>query len=173
MTARSLPSIDELKKLFRYDPETGKLFWERRPHLPQWSGKYAGKEIKTLDDNGYIRIRLQPRYLKAHRVCWLIYYGTWPDGLVDHKNGIHSDNRIRNLRLADNSQNGHNRHVAPTGKYGKGVTLHAASGRFRAYTVVRGKQISFGYYNTQKEAVEAYLLNAPKHHGDFYNEASQ
>jgi hypothetical protein len=40
-----------------------------------------------------------------HRLVWLCYYGDISDLQINHKNGIKSDNKIKNLELMTNSEN--------------------------------------------------------------------
>ena len=54
--AKSLPPIDELRALLRYEPETGKLFWLAR----RTTSIAAGDEAGSLH-NGYLRISINRR----------------------------------------------------------------------------------------------------------------
>ena len=75
---------------------------------------------------------------------------------VDHKSGNTLDNRRDNLREVSRTVNNHNRHTAPTGASGfRGVTLHKASGLWRAYYTINAKQYSAGYFKTAEEAAVA------------------
>src|SRR5215467_10234620 len=50
-----------------------------------------------LDDRGYRSVNLEGKSYKVHRLVWLLTYGSWPNGEIDHINGIRSDNRVSNL----------------------------------------------------------------------------
>lgn len=64
--------------------------------------------IVGFSNRGYVYIKYGRRDLPAHRVVWALHGGNYTD-LVDHINGIKSDNRIENLRLVTVQQNSYNR----------------------------------------------------------------
>ena len=99
MAKENLPTISVVRNLLRYEPDTGKLFW-----LPRGGGRFdklfAGKEAFTATDpGGYKYGSLQSHTMRAHVVAWALAYGKWPDGHIDHENGIREDNRLKNLSL--------------------------------------------------------------------------
>ena len=114
-----LPSIDTLRKLLRYEPETGKLFWLIRTAdlfndgyrsaagtCANWNAKYAGKEALTsLNGNGYRQGFIFNKHFVAHRVAWALHYGVWPENEIDHINHDRADNRILNLRDVSRREN--------------------------------------------------------------------
>ena len=160
----------ELRQLFLYDPITGILQWRERFGKDGWNRRYANKAIQTLDRHGYIQVRLKPLNMRAHRVIWAMMTGAWPSEDIDHINGVRNDNHWENLREASRSLNNHNRHTPRRSSYPKGVTLHKASGLYRAYVNLEGKQHSLGYFKTEAEAVSAYADKAPALLGEFYKE---
>ncbi|WP_372584598.1 HNH endonuclease signature motif containing protein [Cronobacter sakazakii] len=54
----------------------------------------------------------------AHRLCWALYYGSYPVGSIDHINGDGFDNRISNLREVTHRGNTHNQKTRITNKSG-------------------------------------------------------
>lgn len=88
------PSL--LGRLLRYEPETGHLFWVEHP----WSKLKNGSRADIQGSRGYRIVCCKGKQYGAHRIAFLISTGKMPF-LVDHINGIRSDNRIENLREVD------------------------------------------------------------------------
>jgi hypothetical protein len=89
-------------------------------------------------------------------------------GRVDHINGVRSDNRWCNLRLATQRQNSANQGLRTTNKSGiKGVSWEARRGSWRAQIVAGGKALFLGSFKTITEAKAARLAAEAEHHGDF------
>lgn len=78
---------------------------------------------------------------------------------MDHINCVRDDNRIENLRAADNAENQGNRRKArsdsSTGVIG--ATWHQRSKKFQAMIRAGGKQKYLGLFPTAEEAHQAYL----------------
>lgn len=87
-------TADRLKELFRYDQETGTL---TRNGPCRGPAKAAG-EAGTVTGCGYRVVMLDGRSYYAHQLAWLYTYGVWPEGRVEHINGVRDDDRIANLR---------------------------------------------------------------------------
>ena len=177
MTKRILPTPEELRQLLRYEPETGKLYWKPRDREcfssdragKSWNTKYAGKEAFTSDDGKVYRGSVFDRSYLAHRIAWVIYYGEWPEGLVDHRNTDSLDNRIVNLREATQSENLKNRGRQVNNKSGyKGVYQRRDTGKWSASIWSEGIERKLGSrFATAEEAHAAYCEAAKKYHGEF------
>ena len=63
-----------------------------------------------INTNGYILFREHNRHkILAHRFVYEVFYGIIPEGMqIDHINGVKTDNRILNLRLATPKENQNN-----------------------------------------------------------------
>lgn len=149
---RNSLSYEQVAACLSYDPATGCLTHKRAAHLRPF-GSVAGRK----DIRGYLRVRVLGQELKAHRLAWLLHYGTWPDAEVDHINGDPADNRIENLRCVDvygNSQN--RRKPQRNNKTGFLGVCRSASG-FIAQIKAKGVHVRKGPFATPEEAHAVYL----------------
>lgn len=176
MTKKTIPTPEELRKLLRYEPETGKLFWLPRPedmfatHLAfvMWNKRFPGKEALTAVSHGYKNGRVNYGFYMAHRVIWAMEMGEWPRNEIDHINGNRMDNRIVNLRAATHSENQMNRGPQKNSNSGvKGVFYHSLSRKWQAQIKINGVQQHIGLFETIEGAAEAYRTAAEKLHGEF------
>lgn len=130
------------------------------------SGKYR-ENSGYPNANGYIYIYHQGKYRKVHQLIWEHVHGDIPDDLfIDHINGIRSDNRICNLRLATRTQNGENRKKLAKNNTScfRGVSLKKSTGKWIAGIKKNGVRIHLGYFQTKEEAYKAYCAAAVKLH---------
>jgi hypothetical protein len=98
----------------------------------------------------------------------MLAHGEWPDKHVDHINGVKTDNRIANLRLATASQNQCNRGVQKRTKSGfKGVYPVAGSSTWFVKIMLRGESRYLGTFPTPQLAADAYAAAAAEWHGEF------
>lgn len=113
-----------------------------------------------------LSIRFHNKYYPYATLCWVIYYGKFPDKWVDHKDRIRAHNWITNLREATPTQNQQNK--AGCGQYAKGVTWRDRIEKpWQAKIRVGGKRIHLGSFAEHDEAAEAYRKAALEHHGEF------
>ncbi len=140
-----------LKELLHYAPDTGVFTW-KVSHPRAQQGAAAG----ARDGYGYIVIRLDTVLYKAHRLAWLYTYGEWPAKGLDHINRIKNDNRMSNLRLADQSTNMHNIPVRSGSKSGvSGVTWRADRKKWNARIKVGYKNFNLGLFDDMSAAIAA------------------
>lgn len=147
-----------------YDPETGE-FYRAKCHHKSKIGCRAD-HVDTHND-GYSFVTHKGRRYAAHRLAWLFIYGCLPNKLIDHINGIPSDNRIRNLRLATNSENMRNRGRNSGRKLPKGVSFNTAAGRYQASIGLNNRIHYLGLFDTVDEAFLAYAVGAFWFHREF------
>ncbi len=145
---------EQLCELFRYDAGTGFIYW-RQPGKKRRMGVPAGH----LKD-GYVRVGINYRIYAVHRIVWMMNYGTWPLGEIDHINGDKRDNRLCNLRDVTHALNMQNQRRplrnSTTGLLG--VSFNAKGKRkWRAQINKDNKKILIGSFLTAYEAHEAYL----------------
>lgn len=102
-------TAEQVRKLFTCDPEKGELRWAyKAPKCRITIGELAGCKYPF----GYVVTKINMTRFAVHRLIWIWVYGKWPDGDIDHINGIRDDNRISNLRDVTRSVNRENLKVA-------------------------------------------------------------
>lgn len=162
-------SIDLLRQLLRYEPETGKLFWLPRDvslfsddaskkavtRQRWWNGLYANKEVRAFKKaDGHFHMSIFGIRIYAHRVCWALHHGKWPVGVVDHINGNASDNKITNLRDVSPSDNMRNKPLLVTNYSGcHGVSWYKPLSKWVAHIKVGGKRKHLGYFTRIEDAI--------------------
>ena len=175
MAIRTLPDINYIREILDYDAETGVFTWRSRPKehfrtqavLVRWGILFAGRRAGTIDGGGYIRIRINNEYYRAHRLVWLLARGHPIPVEIDHINGNKADNRAENLRAATKVENGANSRMRADNKTGFKGVFRIKSGRYRAKIDINRQQIHVGYFKTLKEAAEARKEAAERIHGPF------
>lgn len=155
-------SVDDLKKILSYSPETGDINWISSNASWVKCGYLAGSKSSAT---GYIYIGINGKKYKAHRIAWAIHFGEWPKVFLDHVNGNRGDNRIVNLRLATGAENQQNRAVDKRNKSGcTGVSWDKGTKKWRAKICIGRKQMHIGVFDSKEEAYAAYLEAKSKLH---------
>jgi hypothetical protein len=149
-----------LREVLAYDPLTGAFTW-----LVNRRGRFARKGMRagTLTCRGYRQICVDCRLYDAGPLAVLWMTGQWPDRLVDHRNLNKGDDRWKNLREANHSQNGAN--ARGRGPLPKGVTRDRS--KFVAHIRVNYRTLYLGTFNTAKAAHARYCKAAVEHFGEF------
>lgn len=138
---------ERLRELLFYDPVTG-LFVRNVAVGGQLVDAVAGHR-----DNGYIKIRVDGRTYKAHRLAWFYVHGEWPE-VIDHINRIRSDNRLVNLRNVTKGENNKNHEMFKNNTSGvTGVCWRGRDSSWCAFINVEGKKIHLGQRKDKFEAI--------------------
>lgn len=167
--AGSIITQDELKKILHYNPDTG--IFTRLVNFG--TKKKSGEIVSNISSSGYSNITINYKNYYAHRLAWLYIYGYFPKNQIDHINGIKSDNRICNLREADNCKNQLNTKLQSRNSSGhKGVSWLKSKNRWRVLCSVNKTRYYLGLFKNIEDAKSAYDNFAKIHHGDFYRDAS-
>jgi len=147
--SKLLPSQEELHELFDYNPKTGELTWKTNLANNVKTGDQAG----TLNQTGYINIKIKSSLYRSHRLVWMWQYGKDPGALeIDHINGNRADNSIDNLRLVTPEENSRNRKKPSNNT--SGVTgVYKERKKWRAHLRFNGKRMCKGRYEDWFEAV--------------------
>jgi hypothetical protein len=169
---KELPAPELLRKLLRYEPDNGKLFWLERPdhmfasgrrtqqHAAKiWNTKWAGREAFTAKKNEYRVGAIFNILLRAHRVIWAMQTKKWPEGEIDHINGDKSDNRFCNLRLVNKSLNQRNCKIQTNNTSGyTGVTFDKRRKKWVAQMGINKTNKYLGQFDDRFDAVMARLM---------------
>lgn len=164
-------SPHDLRQLLRYDPESGKLFWLPRAsvhfeggkrHTPEfmaarWNKQFAGKEAFTSSTpSGHKQGMIFHRRYVAHRIAWAIFYGAWPEQLIDHIDRNPANNRISNLRDVPPHINSRNNPIRACNTSGyPGVGWRRCDQRWVARIRMFDRQTQIGSFKTREEAIDA------------------
>lgn len=147
-------TLERLKELFSYEPSVGEFV--RRSACP---GRrcHAGAVAGARNHKGHIYITIDGRKYAAHRLAWLYMCGSWPDGVIDHVNGVKDDNRISNLRDVDGCVNQQNRRAANNSSRTGVLGVYKAKNRYVSVISINGKAKRLGSFLTIDEAHRAYI----------------
>jgi hypothetical protein len=161
MAQQILPQ-EELHRLFDY--KDGNLYWKIKPANRTNIGDVVGCIDKH---NLYIRSRYKEKCYLVHRLIFAWHYGYYPK-MIDHIDGNRSNNKIENLRAAENSSNQWNQklHSKNTSGY-KNVVYNKFKKVWVCRFKVNGKHIMKGYFKTPEEANELAIKLRKDFHGEF------
>ena len=164
-------SAEFVRLLFDYEAETGFLRWQYQTSKPRkWNSRYAGT-IAGSSVKGYVQIQISnpnPLNYYAHQIVWCHGRGYWPLHQIDHINGERSDNRISNLRLATNSENGCNKPRQRNNTSGfVGVSFDPQRKMWRARVNLHRKMHDIGFFPTAEQAATARKDAVKRIHGEF------
>lgn len=159
---QDFPPLDRINlDAVNYDEESGVFTW-----VDCSKKSLNGSELGTKDKDGYLTAKINQIRVRLHRLAWRIAHGEWPDLQIDHINGVKTDNRVSNLRLATNSENNCNRPAQSNNRLGiRGVRFN--NNRYQALICKDRKQFVLGSFKTAEEAHAAYMKAAEQLHGEF------
>jgi hypothetical protein len=138
-----------------------------------WSHFQGGRwRSLSLAGSGYPQAQLskggEKKTAYVHRLMAQTFLGSIESLEVDHINGVKTDNRIENLRLATRVQNLHNSRAKTggTSRY-KGVDFFKRTGKWDARISIYGRIKCLGRHDTEEEAAAAYDRAAAEFQGEF------
>lgn len=173
MKARISLSVDRLKEVVHYDPETG-IFTRRalpgnERYIRSINSRFAGKPLAPARKVGYAAAHIDGRSYYLHRLAYLYMTGEMAPIDVDHINGDKYDNRWVNLRAATVAENAYNSRARQTYKSTrlKGVTYLPKQNKYRSQIRANGVVYPLGVFDTEESAHAAYRAAAVVHHGEY------
>jgi len=137
-------NVEEARRRFRYDADTGRLTWA--------NGRNEGREAGWVF-NGYRLVRLKGQTWRAHVVIMAMLQGSVHPGQIDHINRDGTDNRLANIRCVSAQENALNR--SSTKKL-PGAYRGARTKRWHSCIRRGGRQVYLGMFPTAEAAAEAY-----------------
>ena len=154
MTDREL-----MQQALDYNPDTGFLIWKVAK-----GNRKAGAKAGVINGKGYLTIQFNKTNYLAHRLVWVMHYGSEPIGQIDHINGEKTDNRICNLREVTNRQNQYNQRKPRSDNKSGYLGVSKYGNRWMACIKVDGKTKHIGFFDTPELASEAYKSAKRIHH---------
>lgn len=171
-------SIEQLRDLFDYDPDTGSLTWRARDeryvaltHIERWNSRCAGKAAETDDHHGYYQTNVNGKSYRTHRICYALARGinlcdVPPE--IDHENGDGQDNRKNNMRGSTRRTNAKNGRIRTRNTSGlKGVSWDKQSNSWRAAIKADGHYFDRRGFVTKEAAHAWYIDKAKQLHQEF------
>ena len=177
ISLEDLKFVEDCKRQFTYDEETGKLYYKHlnfgfssSSSLQRHNNRFAGKEVKgAITKKGYSHIYVDGKRKYAHRIIFAIKMNRLPVNTIDHINGDKLNNKWNNLRECVQGDNNSNVIKRKRNKSGlKGVSWCKQSSRWLMQIQYRGKK-HFSFHSTKELAYAAYCLKSNELHGEFSN----
>ncbi len=159
-----------LLKLFKYDPNTGKIYWA----VNKGSTAPIGREAGTTHHSGYRQIIIDGIKYRGHRIIWIYLNGDEDITSleIDHIDGNRLNNIENNLRLVEGSENQKNKRLYRSNKSGyPGVGWVKALGKWYAEINVNGKNVVLGKFLEKDDAIAA-RITAERKYGYHKNHGS-
>lgn len=162
----ALPPIERLNELLEIVPidpsqfgtQSG-LIWKVNRRGPVRAGNVAGtkRSSKERPDRVEWQVHVDRRHYTVSRVLYLMAKGVDPGELqVDHKDRNPLNNNVGNLRLGNNSLQGHNRGLPKNNKSGAVGVTPRKNGKWFAKLAHEDDQFYLGYHTCKIEAARAY-----------------
>jgi len=119
-----------------------------------------GNTVKQFDSgNGYKKVRICGKIHFVHRLMGYAFLGLTDNMVIDHINGVRSDNRIGNLRVCTHRENCSFDNVKRN-KKSKTVGVHfdADKNRWMAQITINNNRYSLGSHRSEQAAGDAYKV---------------
>jgi hypothetical protein len=166
MSYRKEVTIEMLREMIDYNPETGDMVWKEREGRAR--GRATAGQPVGCPRPPYRTVNIYRNKLYVHRVAFALTHGRWPEPFCDHINGNPEDNRACNLREATHLESAHNIRGHKRSRSGvKGVAWHPKNRRWTTRVSHNRRTFTFGCYATVEEAAQAVRAGRERLHGEF------
>ena len=160
MKATKKLTQERLKELLHYNPETGLFTWRMRRGGTARKGSIAG----GIEPSGYLKICIENKIYRSHRLAWLYVHGYFPEHEIDHRDRDRSNNKINNLREASHQCNSLNHSKRCDNLSGvTGVWWDNGNKKWAAYISISSKRKWLGRFKSKLKAVQARWDAEVKH----------
>lgn len=172
MKIRSIEEILHIKLSWSIT-DNGQLVWARNTKRGKYIGDAVGlTTLKSKHQNCYLVFNGKLIGYSTGQVAWLLHYGDWPIGEVDHINNDPQDNKKENLRMATRSEQCMNRTAGKADRPNKGVYKRDYGDRWSAQIWVNGVCKNLGTFGSEEEAIKIRQSATKLLHGIFANTKS-
>lgn len=145
-------TLDIVNKYLDYDRNTGILTRKFKYHGNVIAGKRACRPCVNKKQN-HLSVVLCGRDYPAHRIIWLIVYGEFPQGHIDHIDHDETNNKLSNLRVVSQYANNRNSSLRCDNAIGiTGVWINPRVPRKKYTAEIRdtfGKKIYKAFYTLE------------------------
>ncbi len=158
-----IPSAKYLHEILEY--KNGKLYWKK---IIAKCIK-IGNEVGTNNGKDYLIIPIEYKHYYAHRIIYMMHHNYVPY-IVDHIDGNKLNNKIENLRPANNSQNAANQKLPKNNKSTqKNVFWNKSKEKWQVAISVNNKLKHIGTFLDFEIAKKAAYDARIKYHGEYAN----
>lgn len=130
---------------------TGIFTWIEPRQYTTKVGDVAG----SIENTGYISIRINKVSYLAHRLAWFYCFEEWPESYIDHIDRDKTNNALDNLREATAFENSRNRAINKNNTSGY-PGVYKRGSKWRAEIIIKGIKKYLGTFSTAHEAHLAY-----------------
>lgn len=163
-TAREVIPVSVLPEILRLDTDTWRLYWLPRDRhaIPSdraresFNNRIAGNEALAGMTKGYRLGCIFGWAMRSHHVVFAMHHGVWPEGFIDHINGIRDDNRPCNLRTVTPAENARNTAIGTRNRSGHvGVCFCQREQKWMAFIWKNQRLKHLGYHDQIDDAISA------------------
>jgi len=125
--------------------------------------------VGTIRKDGYIRMAINYKYYYAHRLIYMMFHNEMPIQ-IDHIDGNPSNNKIENLRKADNTKNSFNKNLTKSNTSGvKNVYWAKNCKKWAVLIQAFGKKKYLGLFKDLELAELVAIEARNKYHKEYAN----